>query len=437
MEAEGKSPSHRIAIGAIVLVALALRLAYVSIRDLPLFSDEIDYHRLGSTLAATGRYTDEGAPTAYRAIGYPAIVAAIYAVAGPRPEAVHVVQAFLDTASAVLIFLLAGGGRLGMVAAGIWALFPLAILYTGLLMPETSFTTAVLTAACITRRGFPSATGRAVALGAVVGAAALIRPAALLLVIALPVIAAMARVRVRRPGAVLAGMLLLVVPWIARNAIVLGYPGMATSTGANLLIGNHPNATGGYAPNVPKNMLPESGPEATRDLASIGTALHFAWHEPGRKTLIGFAGIAQLFGSQAGMTVWAFHPDPSDPSTRLREKIRAIPWWVHALVSGPGMAVMLGGMLGFFLFPRAPARVWFLALLLGLLVVHFVFYGGARYHFPLMPFFVLFTAALLSARPAAVRDLRAGGRARTVALAVATACLMGIWAGEAAVVLRS
>ena len=433
MEAPRKSPSRRFALLAIVLVALALRLAYVSIRDLPLFSDEVDYDRLGVTLATTGRYSDEGAPTAYRPIGYPAIVAATYAVAGPKPEAVQVVQAFLDGASVLLLFLLAGGGRLGLLAAGIWAVFPIAILYTGLLMPETAFTTAILAAACMTRRGFPATTAGALALGAVVGAAALIRPVALLLVLLVPAFAGAARIRIPRPGVVLAGVLLCVTPWVARNVIVLGYPGVATSTGANLLIGNNPNATGGYAPNVARDMVPAAGTERDRDLASIGSALGYAWHEPGRTFFIGLAGIAHLFGSEAGMTVWGFHPDPSDPSTRLREKIRSLPWWLHAIVSGSSMAVMLGGLVGFSLLPRAGARVWFAALLLGLLVLHFVFYGGARYHFPLMPFLVLFTAALLTTRPSA---LRPAGRARTTTLAVACACLIGVWAGEAVVVLR-
>ncbi|HEU5310592.1 MAG TPA: hypothetical protein VFV24_03980 [Candidatus Eisenbacteria bacterium] len=436
MEARGKSPLQGLAIVTIVLVALALRLAYVSIRDLPLFSDEIDYDRLGFTLATTGAYSDEGVPTAYRPIGYPALVAATYAVVGRRPEAVHVVQAVLDAASALLLFLLAGGGRLGLLAAGLWTVFPVAILYTGLLMPETAFTTTLLAAACMTRRGFPTTAVKSLALGAVVGAAALIRPVALVLVIALPVIAAIARVRIPRAGAVLAGALLFVLPWIARNAVVVGYPGIATSTGANLLIGNNPNATGGYAPDVPPDMVPDAGPESRRDLASIGSALRYAWHEPGRTVFIGFAGLAHLFASEAGMTVWAFHPNPSDPSTRLREKICAIPWWLHALVSGTSMVVTLGGLLGFFLYPRAATRVWFLALLLGLVTIHFVFYGGSRYHFPLTPFLVLFTAVLLTARRTALRDLHAGGRTRTVALAVATTFLLGVWAGEAAVVLR-
>lgn len=435
MEPRGNPSSHRLAILAIVLGALALRLAYVSVRDLPLFSDEIDYDRLGRTLAATGRYTDEGVPTGYRPIGYPALVAATYVLFGPDPGAVHVVQAFLDAASVGLLYLLAGGGRLGLLAAGLWAVFPLAILYTDLLMPETAFSTTLLAAACLTRRGLPASARGAVLLGAILGAVALLRPVALLLIPGLPLAFRLEGVRIPRPGLVLAGMLLLVGPWLARNAVVLGYPGLATSTGANLLIGNNPNATGGYAPNVPAEMVPATGTEGGRDLASIGSALHYAWREPGRTVVIGFAGIAHLFGSESGMTVWAFHPAPSDPSTRLREKIRSLPGWLHAAVSGLAMAVMLAGVAGFFFFPRGSARAWLLALLGVLVATHFVFFGGARFHFPLLPFFALFTAAALDARLRGARRLR--GRAAALLVPLAWAGLLGIWAGEAAVLLRS
>jgi hypothetical protein len=435
MEPRGISLSHRRAILAIALLALALRLGFILVRDHPLFSDEIDYDRLGRTLAATGRYTDEGAPTGYRPIGYPALVGAIYALAGPRPGAVHALQAFLDAASTLLLFLLAGGGRIGLLAAAFWAVLPVAILYTGLLMPETAFTTALLAAACVTRHGFPRTAPRALALGALVGTAALIRPVALLLIVALPLVSRLERVRIPRKALVLAGVLLLVGPWLVRNAIVLGYPGMATSTGANLLIGNNPNATGGYSPHVPEEMIPDEDREGDQDLASIGSALHYAWREPGRTVVIGFAGVAHLFGSEAGMTVWAFHPDPSDPSTRLRQKIRSLPAWVHALMSGPSLMALLAGVLGFFLAPRGSARVWFLALLGVLVVTHFVFYGGPRYRFPLLPFFVLFAAAALDARLRGVP--RVPGPMRSLAVIAGWAALLGIWAGELAIVLRA
>jgi hypothetical protein len=433
MGAGGVSFARRRAIAAIAVLALVLRLAFIAARDRPLVSDEIDYDRLGWTLASTGRYTDDEAPTAYRPVGYPALVAAVYAVAGHRPEAVHTLQAFVDAASTVLLFVLAGGGRLGLVAAGLWAAFPLAILYTDLLMPETAFTAILLAAACLTRRTFPSTALRALMLGVLVGAAALMRPAAFLLIAALPLAFRVEGTRIARAWVFLAGVLLVVGPWIVRNSIVLRYPAPVTSTGANLLIGKHPRATGGYSTDIPAEMIPAAGPEGTRDLASIVSVLDYVGREPGEAMILGFAGIAHLFGSEAGMTVWAFHPDPSDPATRLREKIRSLPPWLHVVVSGPAMATMVMASLGFFLFPRGGVRAWFFALLGSLVVAHFVFYGGARYHFPLMPFLVLFAAVPLAGRAA---EIRPPGRRRALATAVAWACLLGIWAGEASVVLR-
>ena len=220
MESRGISFAHRRAIVAIAVLALVLRLAFIAARERPLFSDEIDYDRLGWTLAFTGRYTDDGVPTAYRPVGYPALVAAVYSVAGHRPEAVLILQAFVDAASTVLLFILAGGGRLGFVAAGLWAAFPLAILYTDLLMPETAFTAILLAAACLTRRAFPSTALRALTLGALVGTAALMRPAALLLIAALPLAFRAERMRITRAWIALAGVLLVVGPWLVRNSIV-------------------------------------------------------------------------------------------------------------------------------------------------------------------------------------------------------------------------
>ena len=71
---------------AIMIAALAflVRIVFVSVHERPLFSDEVDYDRLGSTLAATGTYSDDGRPTAYRPVGYPGLVAGVYAIGGRR-----------------------------------------------------------------------------------------------------------------------------------------------------------------------------------------------------------------------------------------------------------------------------------------------------------------------------------------------------------------
>jgi 4-amino-4-deoxy-L-arabinose transferase-like glycosyltransferase len=397
MRPTGHAPQISRAALLAVAAALLLRVGFVVARDRPLVSDEIDYDGLGWTLASTGSYSDMGHPTAYRPIGYPAMVACVYAVAGRRPTAVHLVQAALGAASVLLLYLLAGGARAGLWVAWLWAVFPPAILYTDLLMPEGPFTAGLIGAACLA--GVAAGRGRRASclFGAVLGLLALIKPLALLLLPLLPLGARIERTRLPHVGWIALGMLLAFGPWLARNWIVLGSPTLTTSTGANLLIGNNPDATGGYV-NPPPAGIPPDATEVERNRGETRSALSYIRKEPIRFLRNGLLKVAHTAGSEGGMLVWSFHPSPTDPSTRVREKYRSLPLWLHAVVSGPYMLAALLGTLGFFFFPRGMTRGFFLALLFATLATHFMFYGGARYHAHLMPFLTLFAGAWISGR---------------------------------------
>jgi 4-amino-4-deoxy-L-arabinose transferase-like glycosyltransferase len=425
----------RISRAAFIIAALAflVRLGFVTARERPLFSDEIDYDRLGSTLATTGEYSDDGRPTAYRPIGYPALIAGAYAVAGRCPWAVHVAQAALGSLSAILLWLLAGGGRAGLWAAAIWALYPSSILYADLLLPETVFTALLLAGALLSARGTLGSRRLSLLLGATVGALALVKPMALLLLVGIPLAARLERIRPTHFGLLALGASLVIGPWIARNWIVVGRPTLATSVGANLLIGNNPNATGGYTERVPPSMIPRESSEGEQDAGEIASALRYIGREPLRFLRNGFGKIAHLFGSEGGMIVWGFHSSPGDSSARLREKYRSLPLWLHAAVSGPYALAMLLGTLGLFSYPRGPTRAFFLAILGASLATYFVFYGGGRYHFPLMPFFVLFAAEWLFGRRA--RPGKPGWKMYT-AVAIIWAGLLGTWVAELVLVMR-
>lgn len=425
----------RISRAAFMIAALAflVRLAFISGHERPPVSDEIDYDRLGSTLAATGTYTDDGRPTAYRPIGYPALVAGVYAVAGRCPWAVHVAQAALGALSAVLLWLLAGGSRAGLWAAAIWALYPSSILYADLLLPETVFTALLLVGAVLASRGAFGSRGRSLLLGAIVGLLALVKPMALLLLVALPLAARVDRLRPTHFGLLALGAALVIGPWLVRNWIVIGYPTPATSIGANLLIGNNPNATGGYSGRVPPSMIPRESAEGGRDAGEVASAVQYIEKEPFLFLRNGFGKLAHFFGSEGGMIVWGFHRTPGDPSTPLREKCRSLPLWLHAAVSGPYVLAILLGTLGLFVQPRGPTRAYFLAILGASLATYFVFYGGGRYHFPLMPFFVLFAADWLTGRRAG--DARPGWKTYA-AIAVIWEALIGVWIAEIVLVMR-
>lgn len=432
-----RTESHRwISRSAFMIAALAflVRLAFVSARERPLFSDEVDYDRLGATLAATGSYSDDGRPTAYRPIGYPAFVAGVYAVAGRCPWAVHVAQAALDGVSVLLLWLLAGGGRAGLLAAVLWALYPSAILYSDLLLPETAFTTLLLGGAVLAARGAFGSRRLSLLLGAVVGLLALIKPLAFLLLLGLPIAARIERLRPTHFGLLALAATLVVAPWLVRNWIVIGYPTPATSIGANLLIGNNPYATGGYSGHVPPSMIPPESDEGKRDAGEAASAVRYIGNEPLRFIRNGFGKLAHLFGTEGGMVVWGFHRSPGDPSTRLREKYRALPLWLHAVVSGPYAAAMLLGTLGLFAQPRGPTRAYFFAILSASLAMYFVFYGGSRYHSPLMPFLVLFAASWLTGRR--LGPEKPGWRSYA-AIALIWEGLLGVWIAELVLVMRT
>ena len=380
----------------VALLAIVIRLVPIPAGVRPLFSDERDYDRLARTLAATGRYEDEGRPTAYRSVGYPAFTAAIYRVAGPRPEAVRVVQAILDGATAFLLFLLARGSGIAAArgAALLWAFFPPAILYSRFLRPETATAFLLVTIAVALSRESSLSRTRRFGVGLLLGLAALVRSEFLLVLPMIPFVIEPGAGRLRRSALLLAGACLVIVPWVVRNAVVVGAPTIATSVGGAFLIGNHPAATGGYAPSVPDSMRPRAAGEAEASKEAYENAARFISDHPARFVTGITRKWAFMIMGESELVVSSFHPHPADGATSFREKARAVPVWIHAAVSVPYALLLLLGMIGYFSPPGGIAPRFFLSIVAAWLIVHGVTFGGSRFHFPWMPFLAASAASL-------------------------------------------
>jgi len=128
-------------------VALALRLGWALTRPAmmdPTLGDQFEYFQLATNLLHTGEYRFEDARFgdsvyAYRTPGYPLFVAAC----GANLRAVRVAQALVDTSTVLAIYLFTRrffGGRAALIAAGIVALNPFLVYFTGLILSETLFT---------------------------------------------------------------------------------------------------------------------------------------------------------------------------------------------------------------------------------------------------------------------------------------------------------
>ncbi len=381
----------------ILIAGLALRALFITFHQRPLISDERDYHQLSANILSTSSYGYNGQATAYRPVAYPVFVAGVYWIAGEHPLAVKALQILIDLGIALLLFSLLRieSEKSAVVAAALWCFFPPAILYSNFLLTETVFTFSLLFVYAFivkTRLAKPS---HAIIAGCLLGVLVLLKPAMLLFVTALAPLMFFTGVELKQYKFVVVGTLVVLAPWLWRNDRALGKVTIATNGGINLLIGNNPNATGAYSVSFPDEILQGAKTEVEADELAYRYGIAYIEDHPTEFVFNGFKKLAHLFSSEGGLLVWSFHDNPEDPSERYALKYASVALWLNALVNIPYAFILIVGLFGFVTSKR-DLRWWiFFGLLSCWIATHVVFFGGSRFHFPLLPFFALFAAMIL------------------------------------------
>lgn len=416
----------------VLLLAISVRAAFLLLHPLPLASDALDYDQLGWTLARTGHYATNAGPTAFRAPGYPAAVAGVYHFAGHNPQAVRWVQILFDSLTAFYLYrLLAPRNRAAAAWAGYgWALFPAAVLFSSDLWSETFFTFGAVRFLMLLRDDEPY-TDRAA--GLLLGALILMKPMMLLVAAALPVVLSCRPSR-RAASTILIVALIPVFAWMTRNLIVMGTPALVTSAGANLWIGNHPGATGGYTAPPAIGSSASHADEVASDRTAGAAAIRWIAAHPAQALAVSLRKVALVATSEAELTAGAF--TSAHPGVRLRDRYRAVPVVTRVIVSLPSLFLLIIGVLGMASRRHDDAQLEiriFAALLMAILVSSFVFFGSSRFRFPLMPFFVLFGAQFLGERV----PLHQVRRRDTLAAAAVAVLILAIWIAEGVVLFGS
>jgi len=238
----------------ILFCGLILRLALlVSVGGVGLVTDdEKEYVQLATSLeAGRGFAFADGRLTSIRPPLYPAAIAALWEVSGrPTLQVVRGAQIVLSLGSVVLLFLLAqrlfGSSAASLAAAG-WCFYP-SFLYAGvLLLTEVQFTFFVLAAclfAVVALQRHADGVRWALAAGASIGLAALTRSVVWPLPFVLaPVLAALSPVPFRRRllvgASLVLGYALVIAPWAIRNTMLQRtFVAVDTMGGLNLRMGN-------------------------------------------------------------------------------------------------------------------------------------------------------------------------------------------------------
>jgi len=242
---------------ALLGVALAVRAGFVLVQlrfhvfDISFeAADSRLYRQLAESLISGDGFALEGKPTAFVTPGYSLFLTALYPIARSTVF-IALVQSLLGALTVVILARLGrllGGPRTGLTVGLIAAFYPHLVFWTGYVLTETLYV-FILSGALLTTARAVEPDRRTVwmlAAGALYGLAALVRPLAFGFGFALGLVGLLiARFRVR---AVLgfAGLALVLIPWVARNAYTMGSP-VITSTEAGYVLwqGNSPGATGG------------------------------------------------------------------------------------------------------------------------------------------------------------------------------------------------
>lgn len=409
---------------AALLLGAALRLAWVVIVDPEPVSDAERYYALAVHLAAGDGYSNDHAPTAYWPPGYPAFLAAIFAVTGPAVGTAQLANVALATASLGLAYYVAketfGSELTGRITALILAVYPNQIAYTSLVMSEVLFTSLLLLLAALIiwgrgRRWALAATGLLLAAACLVRPQAMPVPAVLLLLLPAPTTARLRRAALEA-GLVYAACAVALVPWAMRNYAVFGaFVPLSTNGGVNLYVGNNPDANGGYVWTERMGYLlqQEAGAnadEADRDAAARRLAVRFALDQP--LTVLGLLPekLSLIFGTEFDGAHWNVHGllarDP-DMVHRLARLDRFVigPFWTLVRY---GVVAAVAALLAL----RAFGMRWVpwswvpLAVIAALTAFYLPFFGNARYHFPMAPWLVMYLGAAIALilSPAAATD---------------------------------
>ncbi|MGZ4276683.1 MAG: glycosyltransferase family 39 protein [Solirubrobacteraceae bacterium] len=207
----------------VALVGLGLLLRLAVVRLTPGYVPKHDDHSYlmhAVALVNTGAYPVYDVrgldiQTAYRAPGFPVVLATARALLGPELSGARVVQVLIGALVVALVGVVARqlwGPRTALVATAIAAVSPLLVIYDASLISEPLFVALELAAVACALHAH-GRTGWAVAAGLLAGAGALTRPIGLFLLFALALCAGGRRAAL----AMIAAGLLAIAPWTIRN----------------------------------------------------------------------------------------------------------------------------------------------------------------------------------------------------------------------------
>lgn len=343
-------------------------------------------------------YDLSGVPTSFRAPAYPAFLALIYMLFGAGAQRffyARLAQAFLTASIAPLAWHLANEAgfsqRAVRWAAAILAAYPLLIAYPLALATENLYIPLLSLVLILAVKAVRLRRKRdAVFAGLVLGLTALTRSLATGLVPVVIVFWWIAlrdpRVAVKQCLLMVAGFLLLTVPWAARNSLLHQRPTwLETSLGYNLYLGYHPRSEGSFQFGISMDLVPIVD-DARRDDLGKQAALSFIRSNPGRLPSLMLRKLAYFWGLDRRALTYFYacgffgHWPP------------LLLGAAFLLDAGPLVVLLPLAILGLICGRWSKAKLLFTLVLAAYTGMHVLILAEPRFHLPLLPILAVLAA---------------------------------------------
>ena len=423
----------------ILLSALLIKILLIFILPADIRSDSLDYHKIAVNIVKYGEYSFEaGKPTANFSCGYPLFLAGVYKVFGTEQSWVRLVNSLLEVFTGLFFFLISlkfFNTKWSLISLALFSFFPSNILFSQTVLTEPVFGlfACAILYYCLTE----NIDNKIFFIGLIWGYAVLIRSSFSVSVVLLFIYLFYNRKKLfegfshKRFKRVMQysllfglGLFFVIAPWLLRNKSVIGTYSIATQGGFTFWSGSNPNATGTWYYKIEEsNPLFNIQDEVARDKAFYKEGIDYALHNPHKFIITGFKKIGYLFSSERLILLY-FTKTDSEGKTST-DVYRSINPLFIALVNIPYFIVMLFGCWGLLSYKK---NTFFLyGFIITWMITFFLFVALARYHYVLIPFFVLGTIKLISERKTFWKELNIYKRIFALGFSL---FLFGVWISE-------
>lgn len=400
----------------ILSVTFLIKLILLFLLDPFLRSDSLDYQTLANSIL-NGEYSLNGKPTAYVGIGYPAFLSGIFFIFGEGQFYVRLIQSVIEAGTALLFY---GVSRrffsikYSLLSVTIYSFFPSNILYSQTILSEPLFgffSMAVLY--LFLRDDFSKKPFKIFFAGLIFGLAVLIRTAYLPVCILVPLYFNSHRNEIFKSSKIKSavifsliffmGMIIVIAPWSIRNKLMVGTYSLGTTSGLNFWAGSNPDATGSYFMK-PEDKLPgDYSNEADRDREYFKLGLEYAVSHPVNYMILGIKKIGYLFSSERMIINYFSETLSGQTSTDVYRSANPL---FTLLVNIPYFIIIMLGLWGLMFFERKKFFIYGSVLIWMITVAAFI--ALARYHYVLIPFFILGTVMFISTGKGSLNKISTG-----------------------------